>query len=67
MTCRLINVLVHTVFGSCVPAKTIRLHSLLFTLTIGDMAIPFGFSVGDFVTLGKLIGQVVVELGEVRS
>ncbi|KAL8855919.1 MAG: hypothetical protein Q9178_007433 [Gyalolechia marmorata] len=28
------------------------------------MAIPFGFSAGDFVTLGKLIGQVAVELGE---
>lgn len=39
----------------------------MLALTIGDMAIPFGFSVGDFVTLGKLIGQVAVELGEVRA
>jgi hypothetical protein len=29
------------------------------------MAVPFGFSLGDFVTVGKLIGQVVNELREV--
>lgn len=29
------------------------------------MAAPFGFSVGDFVTVGKLIGQIVRELREV--
>ncbi len=31
------------------------------------MAAPFGFSAGDFVTLGRLVGQVAVEVGEVRA
>lgn len=31
------------------------------------MAAPFGFSVGDFITLGKLIGQVAVEIREVSA
>jgi hypothetical protein len=30
------------------------------------MAVPFGFSIGDFLALAKLIGQVAVELGEVK-
>ncbi|KAF2731099.1 hypothetical protein EJ04DRAFT_514787, partial [Polyplosphaeria fusca] len=28
------------------------------------MAVPFGFSLGDFLAVGKLIQQVAVELGE---
>jgi len=31
------------------------------------MAVPFGFSVGDFIAVGKLIGQVAIELREVRG
>lgn len=29
------------------------------------MAVPFGFSVGDFIAVGKLIAQIVDELREV--
>jgi hypothetical protein len=30
------------------------------------MAIPFGFGIGDFLAVGKLIGRIIVELREVR-
>ncbi|KAL8914321.1 MAG: hypothetical protein Q9171_001041 [Xanthocarpia ochracea] len=51
-------------------AKTVEVlvagatYSAALTLRGSDMAVPFGFSVSDFVTLGKLIGKVAVELGE---
>lgn len=31
------------------------------------MAVPFGFSVGDFIAVGKLIAQIVDELRELRT
>jgi hypothetical protein len=31
------------------------------------MAAPFGFSVGDFLAVGKLLGQVATEFREVRT
>jgi hypothetical protein len=31
------------------------------------MPVPFGFSVGDFVSVGQLIQTIVSELREVRS
>ena len=31
------------------------------------MAVPFGFSVGDFITVGQLIQKITVELQEVCS
>ena len=31
------------------------------------MVIPFGVSVGDFITFGKLVGQIVSELCEVDA
>jgi hypothetical protein len=34
---------------------------------IVEMAVPFGFSVGDFIAVGKLIAQIVDELREVCS
>ena len=37
-----------------------------FIVTISEMAVPFGFSVGDFLAVCKVIGQVAVELREVR-
>jgi hypothetical protein len=36
-------------------------------VAISEMAVPFGFSVGDFLVVSKLIRQVVVELREVRA
>jgi hypothetical protein len=29
------------------------------------MAVPFGFSVGDFISVGQLIQKIIVELREV--
>ena len=49
---------------SSVALPRISTHSQS-ALAKAKMTTPFGFSVGDFISVGKLIGQVAVELREV--